>query len=58
MALFSSVTINAVLVNKLELTASGAWMATLVLTGTANYFVLGRLLGGNKHDDVKEKKAL
>ena len=58
MALFSSVPINAGLVNKLEFTASGAWMGTLVLTGMANYFLLGLLLDGNKHDDVKQKKAL
>ena len=57
MALFSSVPINAMLVNKFEFTASGAWMGTLVLTGIANYFLLGLLLGGNKLDDVKEEKT-
>ena len=40
MALFSSVPINAFLVNKLELTVSGAWTGTLVLTGMANLFLL------------------
>ena len=57
MALFSSVPINAILVNKFEFTASGAWTGTLVLTGIANYFLLGLLLGGNKLDDVKEEKT-
>ena len=44
-ALLASVPINAGLVNYFHLTASQAWLATLVLTGVANYFVLGALLG-------------
>ena len=53
-ALFSSVPINAVLVNYLLFTASQAWVGTLVITGTANYFLLGKLLGRN--EKVEEKR--
>ena len=55
LALFSSVPINATLVNRLLLTASQAWIGTLVITGTANYFVLGKLLSTKGNDDEKRK---
>ena len=54
-ALFSSVPINALLVNTLKFGASEAWIGTLILTGMANYFLLGKLLRG-KNDDKKEEK--
>jgi hypothetical protein len=44
-ALMVSVPINAGLVSVFFLTASQAWLATLLVTGAANYFVLGKLMG-------------
>eukprot|EP00040_Diaphanoeca_grandis_P016589 m.85798 g.85798 ORF g.85798 m.85798 type:complete len:134 (-) comp25901_c0_seq1:474-875(-) len=41
MALFASVPINYGLVTFLTLSASQAWGGTLILTGMANYFVIG-----------------
>ena len=54
-ALVSSVPINAVLVNQLLFTASQAWVGTLVITGTANYFLLGKLLSSDDSDELKKK---
>ena len=56
LALFASVPINAVLVNYLRATVSEAWIGTLVLTGTANYFLLGNLLSAGEKDYVNEKR--
>lgn len=47
-ALVASVPINAVLVQGAKLSASHAWVGTLAITGIANYFLLSKLLGGNK----------
>ena len=55
LALFSSVPINAILVSQLLLTASQAWIGTLVITGTANYFLLGKLLCVEENMDKKKK---
>ena len=56
LALFASVPINAVLVNYLRATVSEAWIGTLVLTGMANYFLLGKLLSAGEKDNVNEKR--
>ena len=45
-ALFASVPINAVRVNQMSLSASQAWLGTLIITGVANYFLLSFVLGG------------
>ena len=50
-ALVVSVPINAGLVQYLDFTASMAWVGTLCITGIANYFLLGWLLGGSKEKD-------
>ena len=55
LALFASVPINAVLVNFLRATVSEAWIGTLVLTGMANYFLLGKLLSARENDKVDKK---
>ena len=55
LALFASVPINAGLVNYLRATVSEAWIGTLVLTGMANYFLLGKLLSVRENDKVDEK---
>ena len=56
LALFASVPINAVLVNYLRATVSEAWIGTLVLTGMANYFLLGKLLSAGDKNNVNEKR--
>ena len=56
LALFASVPINAGLVNYLRATVSEAWIGTLVLTGMANYFLLGKLLTAREKDKVDEKR--
>ena len=56
LALFASVPINVVLVNYFRATVSEAWIGTLVLTGMANYFLLGKLLRAEEKDNLNEKK--
>eukprot|EP00929_Paragymnodinium_shiwhaense_P013946 TRINITY_DN121798_c0_g1_i1.p1 TRINITY_DN121798_c0_g1~~TRINITY_DN121798_c0_g1_i1.p1 ORF type:complete len:173 (-),score=17.45 TRINITY_DN121798_c0_g1_i1:323-841(-) len=50
-ALVVSVPINAGLVNYLGLNAGQAWLGTLLLTGIANYFLLGFLLKADTKDE-------
>ena len=47
-ALVASVPINAALVQGAKLSASYAWVGTLVITGIANYFLLSKMLGGDQ----------
>jgi hypothetical protein len=53
-SLIASVPINAGLVNGVGLEAGQAWLATLIVTGVANYFLLSKLLGGPTKDAAKE----
>lgn len=53
-ALVVSVPINAGLVNILGLNAGQAWLGTLMLTGTANYFLLGFLLKADSKNEGSE----
>ena len=49
--------INAGLVSYFRLNAGEAWLATLLVTGVANYFVLGKLMGPAKTVAGKRKKG-
>lgn len=59
-ALVASVPINAALVQGAKLSASLAWVGTLMITGVANYFLLSKMLGGDKDasSNAAEKPAI
>ena len=50
-ALFLSAPINAGLVGFFGMTAGQAWLATLLITGAANYFIVGAALGKDKKEE-------
>ena len=51
-ALFASAPINYGLVNYFLLTATQAWLGTLIITGVGNYFLLTFLM--TKEEEKKE----
>jgi hypothetical protein len=54
-ALVASVPINIALVNTAGLSASHAWLGTLIITGVANFFVLSAMLGKTNDPGVLKR---
>jgi len=54
-ALVASIPINIALVNTAGLSASHAWLGTLIITGIANFFVLSVMLGKSNDPGVLKR---